>query len=240
VGKNSNLYIVVYAAVMTVIVAISLAFITESLKEKQHANELAEMQSKILGAVNITKESVGNLTAYFNENVKGMVLDNDGNEIPDVNPLTVDLQKENRRKRDDPTRKLPLYIHTGTDGSQQYIVPLWGSGLWDYINGFVAIESDFNTVYGTAFDHKAETPGLGAEITDNPAFSKQFIGRTLWKGDEFVSIEVRKGVITNPEHQVQGVSGATMTSNGVTNMLLSDIGDYLPYFEKLKQKESGQ
>lgn len=232
--KEKNLYIVVYAAIITIVVAVSLAFVQSGLKDKQVANELADMQNKILKAVNISKDSVGDLTAYFDQNLQGIVLDNAGSEISGVNPLLVDLQKENKKSTTDPSRQLPLYIHNGTDGLKQYIIPLWGAGLWDYINGFVAVEDDFNTIYGAAFDHKQETPGLGAEIKDNPDFRKQFVGKKLYDGEEFVSIEVKKGFIKDPEHQVQAVSGATVTSNGVTDMFLADIADYMPYFEKLK------
>jgi Na+-transporting NADH:ubiquinone oxidoreductase subunit C len=109
-----------------------------------------------------------------------------------------------------------------------------GNGLWDKIWGYIALKDDFNTIVGTSFGHVAETPGLGAEIKDNPNFSKQFVGKKIYEGDEYVSVAVLKGGSRRNAHQVDGISGATITSRGVDEMLYKGISPYLPYFESQK------
>ncbi|MCP3894235.1 MAG: FMN-binding protein, partial [Bacteroides sp.] len=111
-----------------------------------------------------------------------------------------------------------------------------GNGLWDDIWGNIALEDDLNTVTGAMFDHKGETPGLGAEIKDNPSFAKQFEGKKLYEDDgDYVSITVQKGKAKNLVHEVDGISGATVTCVGVTEMLVRGIRYYEPYFKQLKE-----
>ena len=115
------------------------------------------------------------------------------------------------------------------------VIYLTGAGLWDAIWGYVALESDFATISGVAFDHAGETPGLGAEIKDKPEWGEQFIGKKLYNdAGEFVSVSVVKGSIKNEMHEVNTVSGATVTSDGVADMMSEDVQDYLPYFESIK------
>ena len=133
---------------------------------------------------------------------------------------------------------MPLYI-SNIDGSEKYIIPLRGTGLWGPIWGYISLENDMNTVYGAVFDHKAETPGLGAEI-NRDFFEKPFNGKRIFdlQGD-FVSIAVVKGgAKENDYHGVDGISGGTITSDGVTAMLKERLDKYLPYFEnKMKENE---
>ena len=137
------------------------------------------------------------------------------------------------KKKPEADRILPLF--TFDSGSEKfYIVSVRGSGLWDEIWGSIALESDFNTLAGAAFDHKGETPGLGAEIKDNPSFRQKFAGKKLYDDGEYVSITIVKGAITKPNYQVDAISGATVTSVGVAEMLQRGIKYYEPYFNKLK------
>ena len=133
---------------------------------------------------------------------------------------------------------MPLYI-SNIDGSEKYIIPLRGTGLWGPIWGYISLDNDMNTVYGAVFDHKAETPGLGAEI-NRDFFEKPFNGKRIFdlEGD-FVSIAVVKGgAKENDYHGVDGISGGTITSDGVTAMLKERLEKYLPYFEnKMKENE---
>ena len=133
---------------------------------------------------------------------------------------------------------MPLYI-SNIDGSEKYIIPLRGTGLWGPIWGYISLDNDMNTVYGAVFDHKAETPGLGAEI-NRDFFEKPFNGKRIFdlEGD-FVSIAVIKGgAKENDYHGVDGISGGTITSDGVTAMLKERLDKYLPYFEnKMKENE---
>ena len=133
---------------------------------------------------------------------------------------------------------MPLYI-SNIDGSEKYIIPLRGTGLWGPIWGYISLDNDMNTVYGAVFDHKAETPGLGAEI-NRDFFEKPFNGKRIFdlEGD-FVSIAVIKGgAKENDYHGVDGISGGTITYDGVTAMLKERLDKYLPYFEnKMKENE---
>jgi Na+-transporting NADH:ubiquinone oxidoreductase subunit C len=147
----------------------------------------------------------------------------------------VDMAKEKKKPAEE--RVYPVF--TFSDGEDKYyIVAIRGNGLWDEIWGNIAIKEDLNTVAGASFDHKGETPGLGAEIKDNPAFSKQFQGKELYdESGEYVSITVRKGGAKDPQHEVDAITGATITCDGVTDMLYSGIKNYENYFEKLKASE---
>jgi len=133
-------------------------------------------------------------------------------------------------------RSYPVFIYKGEKGNF-YLVAVRGNGLWDKIWGTIALKDDFNTVVGASFGHVGETPGLGAEIKDNPNFSKQFQNKTIYDKDgKYVSVAVVKGGAKNPEHEVDAISGATMTSNGVSSMLGKGLAIYLPYFDSLKKK----
>jgi Na+-transporting NADH:ubiquinone oxidoreductase subunit C len=145
----------------------------------------------------------------------------------------VNLKAENKIK-DVTKRKYPLFIYKNEDGRENYIIPMRGSGLWDAIWGFIAINDDFNTVVGVSFDHAAETPGLGDKIK-NTEFKQQFIGKTIMDNGNYVGIEVKKGVLKKPDHQVEALTGATITSVGVSDMVIKDVKYYLPYFNSLKK-----
>jgi Na+-transporting NADH:ubiquinone oxidoreductase subunit C len=130
---------------------------------------------------------------------------------------------------------LPLFIYDGADG-KNYILAVRGNGLWDEIWGYIALENDLNTIAGATFDHKGETPGLGAEIKDNPQFAKNFIGKKIYDNSgKYVSVKVQKGG-ADPENMyaVDGISGATVTADGVGEMLARGIEYYDAYFDDYK------
>ena len=213
-------------------------------------NEAIFNKRAILKAVEIPLgKEVDNMTdeevqEEFNANVEQMVLNMKGEEVspeeveargyPGGKAEDVDMAKE--KKKPEETRLRPLFIYE-KDGEKYYIVSVRGSGLWDEIWGNIAIKSDFETVAGVAFDHRGETPGLGAEIKDSKAFQDQFINKELYdEQGKFTSVIVRKGGAKDPRHEVDGISGATITSDGVTEMMYRGIGYYLPYFETLETK----
>ncbi len=224
---------VLYATVITVIVAVSLSFLSESLKEKQYHNELQAKKIEILRSVGL--DTVADPGLFFDRNIHGLVLNKEGEVLEGKPAIEVDVKAENKKPAGQ-DRLLPIFIYTRQDSGKIYIIPLYGAGLWDDIWGYIALEDDFNTVYGTSFGHKGETPGLGGEITTD-WFQKSFKGKTIFEGDEFVSVIVKKGKLDNPKHQVHSITGATMTSNGVTNMIRDDLANYLAYFEKVKNGE---
>ena len=125
-------------------------------------------------------------------------------------------------------QQLPLFICTLDDGTRKYIIPLEGKGLWGPLRGYLALNDDFRTIYGAVFDHDSETPGLGAEITTS-FFSDPFRGKSLYSGDQFVSISVLKqGRSHNNPNAVDGISGGTLTSRGVENMIRESLKPYIP------------
>lgn len=234
--RNSNSYTVIYAFVLTIVIAVTLSITATGLKSRQDENIRLATQKDILKSVG--KDAVENPGEFFANNVQAIVVNYLGEVITEDangNPLlATELELKVERRKPEEERFYPLFIFE-EDGSKFYIVPLTGSGLWDEIWGYLALESDLNTVAGVSFDHKSETPGLGAEIKDNRAWADQFIGKKVMENGEFVSIDVVKGEIRNPEHQVNSISGATVTSVGVSDMILK-IDEYLPYFEKLKSQ----
>ena len=213
--KNGNAYIIMYSTVMVVIVATLLAVAALSLQSRQYANELNEKKQSILSSLSAQGE---NYDAF----IKGYVLDADGNELEgeDVFELLKDLQGA----FDD--GKFPVF--EAADG--RVVIPVTGMGLWGPVWGYIALEKDMDTVAGIIMAHKGETPGLGAEIA-TPKYQAQFVGKKIFKGDEFVSVKLRKGGAQDPEHEVDAISGGTKTSDGVTAMLYNSMEHYLPLLE---------
>lgn len=171
----------------------------------------------------------------FKTKMQQYVVTPEGQPVEGVMAEDIDMAKE--RKLPVPERKLPVFVYTEGDKTC-YILEIRGNGLWDEIWGNIALESDLNTIAGVAFDHKGETPGLGAEIKDNPAFPHQYIGKKLFDAQgNFVSVIAKKGgAEKGNEHQVDAITGATLTSDGVTDMFKNGIKLYLPYLEEMKSK----
>ena len=167
----------------------------------------------------------------FDRQMEQVVLDAEGNEVEGQLAEDIDTAKE--KKKEDRDRVHPLFIFNGDE--RLYIMSLRGNGLWDEIWGYVALSGDLNTIYGAAFDHKGETPGLGAEIKDNPWFPEQFKGKKIYNGEgQFVSVAVVKGGAQKGDYNaVDGLSGATVTADGVDKMIKQGIQYYLPYFKKI-------
>lgn len=131
-------------------------------------------------------------------------------------------------------RQLPVYEVQKEDGSKYYVFPLRGKGLWGPIWGYVSLSEDFNRIYGADFDHKAETPGLGAEIKET-WFEEQFKGKLIFRGDEYVAVNVVKGgADEEDDYAVDAVSGGTITSKGLEDMIRNGLNDYRNFFELKK------
>lgn len=240
-NKESNSYIFMYSTIMVVVAAAVLAVAAVGLRPFQKKNQEIEKMQQLLTAVGIendVKNAEELYKKYFVQeltvNKKGEVLSTYENETlkGEVRPFNVELSKELAKGEE---AMLPIFI-CNQEGKTVYVVPVHGKGLYDAIWGNVAIEEDLNTVRGVLFDHKGETPGLGAEIT-NPAFPAQFKGKKIFENDE-VKLAVVKGQKTEEEKQYQAdaVTGATNTSNGVSNMLKDCLSNYIEYFKTLKTK----
>ena len=236
---------------LTAFVALVLSLMYTGLKEIHKENELLFEKRAVLGAIqdkvgkDIKKLKDVEVIDVFNENIKQMVVDSKGNVLSpeDVEKLgykggkaeNVVLKNEMRKPIED--RVIPLYNFKSKKDGEINIVKLFGKGLWDEISGFIALDSDMNTIVGASFDHKAETPGMGAEMKDNPNFPAQFKGKTIFdSSDKLVSINVKKGGAVDENHDVDGITGATLTCDGITAMLKSSFENYEPYLRKQKVK----
>lgn len=236
---HSNRYTFIYATVISVVTAVLLAFSAEGLKPFQDANIALDKKTSILRSLRHPETERTVIEKTYAERVKELVVNAQGEEVSGVNAQEVVLKDELEKPLAE--RRLPLYIYTAEDGRKNYVIPMQGVGLWGPIWGYISIEEDFNTVYGAFFDHKSETPGLGAEIAEKP-FQQQFQGKKIMSGDNrFISVHVvKKAAKTDygPEHRVDGISGGTITSTGTDKMLKECVEPYLGYFGKIKPQGS--
>ncbi len=231
--KQGNLYTFLYATVMVIVVAAVLAFVSESLKPIQNKNVEVAKKIDILKSVGIAS-TAADAEKLYEQYVGGntKVINISGEEVSGVDAFDVDMKAEVEKKSTD-DRNYPLYICKLDNGETKYIIPLRGTGLWGPVWGYISLNSDKKTVFGATFDHESETPGLGAEITKDE-FQKPFEGKTIFDdNDKFTSIAVLKGGLAagNP-HAVDAISGGTLTSNGVSNMLKDCLEGYVKYFKK--------
>jgi len=217
----STQYIYTFALIMTVVVALLLAGSKVGLDPIAKKNEDIFNKRQILEAIAVPLEEAGQPIAtltddqvlgIFDKQVDQSVVMADGETVDGMQAIAVDMAKE--RKKAESERMYPVY-EVNLDGKSYYIFSVRGTGLWDAIWGNVALEEDMNTVAGVSFDHAGETPGLGAEIKDNAKWKSQFVGKKIYKGNEYVSVYVRKG-------------GA----DGVTDMLYKGLKVYEPYMEE--------
>tara|TARA_B100000963_G_scaffold69795_3_gene58196 strand:- start:16889 stop:17602 length:714 start_codon:yes stop_codon:yes gene_type:complete len=231
VEKNS--YTFTFATIMVLIVAALLATTAISLKPFQETNVALEKKQNILSSIGIDVDRNIADKEYSKYIIEELVLNNRGEKVDGV-AFDIDLGKQLKKEPDD--QLLPLFV-AKTENGNKYIIPLRGKGLWGPIWGFMALNDDLNTVYGAVFDHKSETPGLGAEINQYELFQKQFEGKEISNGNELVSITVIKGgAPEGDKHGVDGISGGTITSDGVTDMLLERLTMYESYFRNNQLK----
>ena len=206
-NTNSNAYIIIYSTVLVVIVAFLLAFVSSSLKKRQDANVELDKKKQILNALNLRDKSDAEA-----EQLYGKVV------------TKVDSIGEGKDRK-------PYIFHCEIDGQQKYVFPLKGMGLWGGISGYIALDADKNTVFGAYFNHESETAGLGAEIKDSKDWQEKFIGKKVFDADGNVALSVVKNV-EKPEHQVDAVTGATLTSNGVSDMLQKGLSEYKSFLQE--------
>ena len=234
-NRDSNAYTFGFAAAMVVVVASVLAFTASSLKDLQQENVRKEKMQNILATIGIEIDRDG-AEVLFNKHITSQfALRNDGTVDESVDPfsgikLALELKKEPTQQR------FPLYL-ADVEGASYYIIPLRGAGLWDAIWGYIALESDRNTIKGAVFDHKAETAGLGAEITQQ-WFMDRFVGEKVFDNDgKLVGISVSKTNndpkdLDKNDHEVDAISGATITGDGVSDMIIERLTHYQTYLEQ--------
>ena len=225
---------------MTVIVAFILAGMNTFLKPIHQLNEAVYNKKSVLLSIAdqfdkpIDAMSVQEVQGIFDSDIEEVVVDAEGNVVEGVSAEDISMAEQLKKPKSE--QQYPIYIFNKDDGSKIYIVSVRGQGLWDAIWGNIALKEDLETIAGVSFDHAGETPGLGAEIKDNPAFPAQFEDKEIYSDDgEFTSVQVVKGILRQPKHQVEAISGATITSVGVEDMLDNGLRNYIPYFEKIQQ-----
>ncbi len=251
--QQSNSYIFKYIIALTLGCAIVLSLAFEALKDKQAANVALEKRGFIL-ATFMGNEALSNfkpedINATFEKRVKGVAVNFKG-ETVELNAEQLDVAKEYKKLPEE--RVYPIYLIKDEKGDAivNYVLPVYGFGLWDNIWGYVALKGDLNTIQGIVFDHKAETPGLGARIT-TPEIQSRYQGKTIAdENGNIVAVVMKKGengggdksieAFKNNPHEVDGMSGATLTGNGINNMLSDYLKSYANYFQKLKKSQTAQ
>ena len=219
-NTNSNSYTIIYAAIMVVIVAFLLAFVSSSLKDIQNANVKNDTKKQILSAINVTdvKDADAEFAKY---EVKDMLVQADGTLAAYEGEFNTSFKGEIAENR------LHVFV-CKVDGATKYILPIYGAGLWGPIWGYVALNDDKDTVFGVYFNHAGETPGLGAEIT-TPKFQAPFVGKKVLENGEVGLSVVKAGKVAKPDYEVDGISGGTITSQGVDAMLKDCLKLYKPF-----------
>lgn len=249
--RQSNAYVIIFSAVLTIILGGMLSMTSVGLKPRQDQQVELDTKKKILGAVmdisNIKTDQ--EILALYEQRVKSIVVDINGNPVTTDdkgNPIVaerINIQKNHKRSKD--TRYYPVFMFTKSGDQSSidaYVFPMFGAGLWDWISGFVAIDNDLNTIRGVAFDHKSETPGLGARISSDE-IQKRYVGKKIFSNDNnLVSVSMLKGEGNAGlnEHQVDGMSGATLTGKGVNEMMANYLGCYISFINKTKSAGSGE
>jgi Na+-transporting NADH:ubiquinone oxidoreductase subunit C len=244
VFKN-NLRSIIFALVMSILCSVLLAGIAEALKAKQQLNVELDIKKNILKALSISDKSFSNddekalyysslsgdqISSLYSGNVKEIVVSDAGEVIEGVEISKI--------KEGDKT-KLPVYLKVSGESIEAYCIPIQGKGLWSTIKGYFALEKDLNTVKGVTFYSQGETAGLGAEIAQN-WFQKNYTGKKILDNSgSLKSVTIVKGTVdpasTNAEHEVDGISGATMTGKGINIFLMNDLKIYENYFKAMRK-----
>jgi Na+-transporting NADH:ubiquinone oxidoreductase subunit C len=226
----SNKYIFIFSAVMVIAVATLLSLAATLLQPRQLKNLEIEKKKSMLESIGVpsVRETTEELYDKYIKN--SFVLNSNGEIVKGIDAFKVVLNIEQKKPIDQ--QYLPVFDATPDNGENVIIIPVEGKGLWGPIYGYVSLKSDLNTIYGVKFDHKGETPGLGAEI-NTPQFESMFPGKKLYEGDKFISIGVLKGGAKKDDlHSVDAISGGTITSKGLQKMLLDCISKYNGYLLK--------
>lgn len=240
----SNKYIYIYSIVLVVVVAAVLALVAVGLKPHQQKNIKAENMQMLLcsAGINVDRDKAeDNYNKYITEeytvNKDGQIIDEyrDGKQIKGERPFNLNIKAAYKAVKEGKNdAKLPVFVCTKYNGEKIYIIPVRGAGLWGDIWGNIALKDDLAKVEGVVFDHESETPGLGAKIKDDKSFAKSFVGKTIYEEGNFTSVKVIKRVDKDNPHAVDALSGATLTSNGVSDMINDCLKFYLPFFQTLK------
>lgn len=231
---------------MVVVVATILAFAAMSLKSTQAENVRIEKMNDILRSIG---EGKGAATApdkakYVTQEYDKFIVDSyavnsKGDRVEGANAFNLLINLKAEYDKPEAERVLPVFVSKSNEGTIRSVLPVWGVGLWGPVWGYVALESDWNSIYGVVFDHKSETPGLGAEIT-MPEFTDQFKQKQIFDAGTLVAVSVLKGSGSSDGniHAVDAISGGTITSRGVEKMLKDCLASYSAFLEKQKSESA--
>ena len=226
----SNRYIFIFSAIMVVIVAALLSLAATVLQPAQARNLEIEKKKSMLESILIPATRSNTVDLYARYIKESFILNSKGEKVEGTDPFTVVLRNEQKKPLEQ--QALPVFRAVTDDGESVIILPVEGKGLWGPINGYISLRKDMNTIYGVTFDHKGETPGLGAEINTTP-FESMFQDKKLYDNQTFVSIKVLKGGADPGDiHGVDAISGGTITSKGLEKMLLDCLSKYDDYLQK--------
>jgi Na+-transporting NADH:ubiquinone oxidoreductase subunit C len=243
--QQSNTYIIVFSVVLTIILGLLLSGTSQVLGPLQQEAIALDKKKQILGAV-ISADEIEAMTPqqvneFYASRISATVVDLSGKEISGTEAEKVEIAKDYKRPADQ--RKYPVFMfhaEGNPEAVESYIFPLYGAGLWDAIWGYLALETDMNTIGGITLAHASETPGLGARITEGEVQAR-YVGKKIFdESGALVAVQMQKGEgkdYSSDAHKVDGMSGATITGNGVNNMLKSYLSHYEAY---IKSKSSSQ
>jgi len=246
--RQSNTYVLLFTAAMTIIIGGSLSVTNQLLKPAQLRSIELDTKTSILAAV-MNLDMEGDILSMYNAQIRGIVVDINGEEIIlNEKGDSIEADKVNilrNFKKDPANREYPVYKFSSSNnpgGVEAYIFPLYGSGLWNGIFGYLALEEDLNTIKGVSFGHIGETPGLGARISSEE-IQDRYIGKTIFdENGNLTSVTMVKGEKRDPSafgpHEVDGMSGATLTAKGVNAMLDKYLHNYEKYIKKIQKQES--
>ena len=231
-NRESNVYTIIYASVMVIIVALGLSFTHQVLLDRQTANENIDKMQQLLLSLNISA-NVEEAEATYNDLItKAYLITDEGEKIKGTEGVNPEDPAFSTELGDPDAKGLPVY-EAIVDDQLVYIIPMTGAGLWGGIWGYLAVEDNGSTIYGADFGHSGETPGLGAEIAER-SFGLQFEGKELIKNSQFLSVAVVKpGQSDQRRDYVDGISGGTITSQGVDKMLFNSVGKYESFLMNL-------
>lgn len=213
--KSSNSYTYIFVIAMAIVSALLLSVLSTGLQERQEFNKLLDTRKNVLKTVDALEAGMSDMAIeelYQSSFRKKVITDTEG-------------------------RERVYYLYGSPEKPEGYVLPLSGKGVWSTINGFIALESDRNTIKGISFYDHGETPGLGGEI-EKDFFSGRFIGKKIFRDGELVSITIAKNKLMKPsEHAVDGLSGASLTTGAVNSLLREDLEAYLGMLKEPDKEE---
>ena len=243
--RQSNLYILLFSLALTVLLGGVLSFTTSYLRPLQQKQIELDAKKKIIKAVADLSSLQGEeeILSFYRDRFIAKVVDYGGNEVlqdSDGRPLVAErVHVAKNYKLSVKERLYPVFMFREDGAVSAYVFPMFGNGLWDWISGYIALSSDLNTVRGVSFDHKSETPGLGARITSAEVQDRYKGKKILDSNGNFRSVTMLKGErnASLDAHHVDGLSGATMTGKGVNAMLKEYLRSYSAFMDRMRRKE---